>query len=66
MGVGVPDTQGQLTSQSLCRIVPNFELNRELMVVLIACKNEEDPIKNEGNRDFNTFPHRPYLESAIF
>ena len=52
---GGPDTQGQLSLQSLCRIVSNFELNRELMVVLITCKNEEDPIKTEGTRDFNTF-----------
>ena len=27
------------------RIWPNFELIRTLMIVLIACKNEEDPIK---------------------
>ena len=32
----------------LCRIWPNFELICTLMIVLITCKNEEDPIKNEG------------------
>ena len=43
------DAQGQLTPQS------NFELIRTLMVVLITCKNEEDPIKNEGDRVLITF-----------
>ena len=40
------NAQGQLTLQS----VPNFELIRDYIVVLVACKNEEDPIKNEGAR----------------
>ena len=31
-------------------ILPNFELVRDIMVVLITCKNEEDPIKNEAAR----------------
>ena len=50
-----PDTQGRLTSQSMIRFVPNFELIRTLMVVLISCKNEEDPIENEGTRVLRTF-----------
>ena len=33
-----------------CRILPNFELVRDIMVVLHTCKNEEDPIINEGAR----------------
>ena len=32
-------------------IWPNFELVRDLMDVLITCKYEEDPIKNEGARE---------------
>ena len=32
------------------RILPNFELVRDIIVVLHTCKNEEDPIKNEGAR----------------
>ena len=32
------------------RILPNFELYRDIMVVLHTCKNEEDPIKNEDAR----------------
>ena len=32
----------------------NFELSPDFMVVLIACKNEENPIKNEGARVFTT------------
>ena len=32
------------------RILPNFELVRDIMVVLHTCKNEEDLIKNEDAR----------------
>ena len=32
----------------------NVELVRDFMVVLITCKNEEDPIKNRGARVFTT------------
>ena len=32
----------------------NFELVQDLMVVLLTCKNEEDPIKNRGARVFTT------------
>ena len=42
------DAQGQLTSQSMIGFWPNFELIRTLMVFLTTCKNQEDPIKNEG------------------
>ena len=31
-------------------IWPNFKPIRAFMVVLVTCKNEEDPIKNEGAR----------------
>ena len=37
-----------------CLIWPNFEHIRDFMVVFITCKNEEDPIKNEGARMFTT------------
>ena len=40
------DAQGQLTPQSW----PNFELVRDVMDVLVTCKYEKDPIKNEGAR----------------
>ena len=32
------------------RILPTFELVRDIMVVLHTCKNEEDPIKYEDAR----------------
>ena len=32
----------------------NFELVRDFMVVLLTCKNEEDPIKNRGARVLTT------------
>ena len=36
-------------------ILPNFKLVRDVMYVLVTCKYEEDPIKNEGARVFTTF-----------
>ena len=48
MGI-FPDAQGQL-SAVLRPIWPNFKLVRDFMDVLVTCKYEEDPIKNEGAR----------------
>ena len=39
------------------QIWSNFELVQDLMVVLITCKNEEDPIKNEGASVRNIIQH---------
>ena len=39
----------------LCCKFPNFELIQAFMHVLNICKNEEDPIKNEGARVFTRF-----------
>ena len=44
------DTQGQLTPQSVVGIWLKFKLIQAFMVILVTCKNEEDPIKNEGTR----------------
>ena len=41
-------------SAVLCPIWPNFELVRDVMDVLITCKYEKDPIKNEGARVLTT------------
>ena len=41
-------------SAALSLIWPNFKLLRDFMVVLVTCKNEEDPIKNESARVFTT------------
>ena len=38
-------------------IWPKIELALDFMDVLITCKNEEDPIKNETAIDRPTFPH---------
>ena len=35
--------------------LPKFELMQASMYVLVTCKNEEDPIKNEGARVFTRF-----------
>ena len=32
------------------RIVQNFKLVRDIIVVLLTCMNEEDPTKNDGAR----------------
>ena len=39
----------------MLKIWSNFEPIRDIMVVLVTCKNEEDPITNEGARVFTTF-----------
>ena len=31
-------------------IWPNFKLSQDYIVILVSCKIEEDPIKNEGAR----------------
>ena len=54
MGI-FPDAQGQLTHKSLvqsCRISKPI---RDFMVVLVTCKNKEEPIKNEGARVVTRF-----------
>ena len=54
MGI-FPDAQGQLTLQSLVKSGPNSNFVRDIMLVLVTCKYEEDPIKNEGTSVFTTF-----------
>ena len=44
--------------------LPKFELIQAFMHVLDTCKNEEDPIKNEGARLFTRFSH--YKSMGIF
>ena len=54
MGI-FPDAQGQLTHKSLvgsCRISNPAQ---DVMVVLVTCKNKEDPTKNEGARVITRF-----------
>ena len=36
-------------------ILPNFEVVRDVIDVLVTCKYEEYPIENEGARVFSTF-----------
>ena len=40
-----------------CGILPKFELIQAFIIVIITCKNEEDPINNEGARVLTRFPH---------
>ena len=47
------DAQGQVTHKSWLDPA-EFRTHSRFMSVLIACKNEEDPIKNEGTRAVTT------------
>ena len=47
------DAQGQLTPKSAAEFSPN--VNQAFIVVLVTCKNEEDPIKHEGARVLTRF-----------
>ena len=47
------DAQGQLTVAGGW-VWPKIKLIQTFMVVLVTCKNEEDPIKNEGTRVVTT------------
>ena len=49
------DAQGQLTTEVSDGILPKFKLIRAFMVVLVTCKNEEDPSKIGGTRVGTTF-----------
>ena len=49
------DAQGQLTPKSRGNSAQKFKLIQAFIVVLVTCKNEEDPIKNEGARVLTRF-----------
>ena len=55
----------------LGRIWLKFELVRDIMVVLVTCKYEEDPVKNEGARVLTRFswsyplPWKPDFQSDL-
>ena len=40
------NTKGQITPQS-GQIWPKFKLIPDIVVILVTCKNEEDPLKNK-------------------
>ena len=50
------DAQGHLTPKSAAEFCPNSNSSKLFfIVVLVTCKNEEDPIKNEGARVLTRF-----------
>ena len=51
--VDFADAQGLLTPKS--GILPKFKPIQTFMVDLVTCKNEEDPLENEGTRLVTTF-----------
>ena len=42
-------------------ILPKFELIQALIVVLVICKNEKDPIKNKGSTSAFTYYYDPVI-----
>ena len=54
MSMGIFQTQGQLTPKSLSDLA-EFRTHSRFMVVLVTCKNKEDPIKIEGARVVTRF-----------
>ena len=53
MGI-FPDVQGQANSADPCLILSNFKPMQDFIAVLVPCKNEDDPMKNEGARVLTT------------
>ena len=53
MGI-FPDTLVAANSAVLGSICPNYEVVRDVKIVLVTYKNEEDLIKNEGARVLTT------------
>ena len=49
------DAQGAGYSAVLGRIELKLKLIQAFMIVLVTCKNDEDPIKNEGDKVVTTF-----------
>ena len=49
------NAQGAGNSKPNNPISPKFKLRRDVMPVLIICKFDEDPIKNEDSIDRTTF-----------
>ena len=62
---GCPRHLQAANSAVLGPILSNFELVRDVMDVLVTCKYEEDPIKNEGARVHNIFPIITLWELSI-
>ena len=53
---------GAANSKVSSGILPKFELIQAFMIVLITCKNENDPIKNTGSRVLTRFSHYNSME----
>ena len=53
MGI-FPNAQGQVTHKSLVGPLLHFGPIQDIMGLLVACKNEVDPIKNEEARVVTT------------
>ena len=47
--------QGQLTPKSVMESLPKFKPIQAFIADLVTCKNEEDPLENEGTRVVTSF-----------
>ena len=47
--------QWQLTLKSVMESYPKFKPIQAIIADLVTCKNEEDPLENEGTRVVTTF-----------
>ena len=48
------NAKGQLTPQYVVKSGQNLNSFKTLLVVLVTCKNEEDPIKNQSTRELTS------------
>ena len=53
--INFQDDEEELTSKMCDGILTKFKLIQALIVVLIVCKNEEDPFKIESTRAVTIF-----------
>ena len=53
--INFSDAQGQLTPKAVMESCRNSKLIQALIVVLIVCKNEEDPFKIKSTRVVTIF-----------
>ena len=54
--MGIFFKRSKAANSAVCgQIGPKFELIQDYKVVLVTCKNAEDPIKNQSTRELTNF-----------
>ena len=55
ISMGIFFKRSRAANSAVCgQIRPKFELIQDYIVVLVTCKNEEDPIKNQSTRELTS------------